>query len=220
MATIACRQFLNELDSWMEGERRAKACTHVAECPSCRALVEDLDAIRFTSGELKTEAVEPPAYLWNSIRAQLESEGLIREEHAVARLAKPPERRWAAWFGAWPRPALAGAYLAILIVAGFALSHPVNKRVNDYRWMRRTQNSTATLGSHLDSVEHNTVAALGSDRAVTAVLSKNLAIVDNYITLCEKSVRENPESEMARDYLYDAYQQKADLLAQINDRGE
>lgn len=220
MATIACKQFLNELDSWMEGDLGAKARAHVAECPNCRALVEDLDAIRAASGELKTEAVEPPPYLWNSIRAQLESEGLIREEHVLAPFAKPPQKRWAAWFGAWPRPALAGAYLTILIVAGFALSHPVTKRVNDYRWMRRTQNSTTSLGSHLDSVEHNTVAALSSDRAVTAVLSKNLAIVDNYITLCEKSVRENPESEMARDYLFDAYQQKADLLAQINDRGE
>jgi hypothetical protein len=220
MATIACKQFLNELDSWMEGDRKAKARAHLAQCRNCRALIEDLDAIRVSAREFKVEAVEPPAHLWNSIRVQLEAEGLIRDRHAVVPFVNKERRRWTAWFGAWPRPALAGAYLTILIVAGFALSHPLNKRVNDYRWMRRTQNSTTILGAHLDSVEHNTVAALASDRAVTAVLSKNLAIVDNYISLCEKSVRENPESEMARDYLYDAYQQKADLLAQINERGE
>jgi hypothetical protein len=55
---------------------------------------------------------------------------------------------------------------------------------------------------------------------VTASLHQNLAIVDNYITLCEKSVREEPENEMARDYLYGAYEQKADLLAQMAERGE
>jgi hypothetical protein len=46
-----------------------------------------------------------------------------------------------------------------------------------------------------------------------------LAIVDNYIALCEKSVREDPENEIARDYLYEAYEQKADLLAQMTERG-
>jgi hypothetical protein len=58
-----------------------------------------------------------------------------------------------------------------------------------------------------------------SNPVVTASLHDNLAIVDNYIALCEKSVREEPESEIARDYLYDAYQQKASLLAQMTERG-
>ena len=51
-------------------------------------------------------------------------------------------------------------------------------------------------------------------------LHENLAIVDNYIALCEKSVREEPENEVAREYLYQAYQQKADLLAQMTERGD
>jgi len=106
------------------------------------------------------------------------------------------------------------------VIAGFLLTGPVTKRVNDYRWMRGTQNSTAVLGAHLDSVENTTVDSLRSNPVVYAALHKNLAIVDNYITLCEKTVREDPESEIARDYLYDAYQQKADLLAQMNERGE
>jgi hypothetical protein len=55
---------------------------------------------------------------------------------------------------------------------------------------------------------------------VTASLHENLAIVDNYIALCEKSVREEPQNEVARDYLYEAYHQKADLLAEMNERGD
>jgi len=35
----------------------------------------------------------------------------------------------------------------------------------------------------------------------------------------KKSINEEPENELARDFLYDAYQQKADLLAQMSDRG-
>ena len=43
-------------------------------------------------------------------------------------------------------------------------------------------------------------------------------MVDNLIVLCEKSVRENPDNPMAREYLYGAYQQKASLLAAAMDR--
>ena len=57
-------------------------------------------------------------------------------------------------------------------------------------------------------------------RQVVTSLSHNLAIVDNYIALCEKSVREEPENGLARDYLYQAYQQKVDLLAQMTERGD
>jgi hypothetical protein len=220
MATSACKQFLNQFESWLEGDRRPGARAHLTECSDCRALVEDFDAIAMAAREMRGDTPEPPAYLWNTIRAQLETEGLICGQHAVIPFTGAPRKGWTLWLRAWPRPALAAGYAALLIAAGFALSHPLNKRVNDYRWMRRTQNSTSSLGAHLDSVEHATVASLGSNKVVAAVLNKNLAIVDNYIVLCEKSVRENPESEMARDYLYDAYEQKADLLAQMNDRGE
>jgi hypothetical protein len=36
--------------------------------------------------------------------------------------------------------------------------------------------------------------------------------------VCEKSVREQPDDAVARDYLYGAYEQKAVLLATAMDR--
>lgn len=217
MATMDCKQFLNHLDEWLEGDEPPDLERHASRCPNCREIVQDFRAITSTARTMADDSVEPPAYLWNSIRAQLEQERIIREtpEHEVEVV-----RRWRGWFAALPRPALAAAYLVLLIVAGFALSGPVTRRVNQYRWMRGTSESTASLGAHLDSVEHATTASLSSNPAVNATFHKNLQIVDNYISLCEKSVREEPESEIARDYLYNAYQQKADLLAQMNERGE
>jgi hypothetical protein len=217
MATMDCKQFLNQLDSFLEGEKGPDAQAHVLGCANCRGILEDLEAITTVARTMEEAAPEPPVYLWNAIRAQLQQEGIIRDAPGAE---GRPQRRWLAWLGNLPRPALAGAYLAVLVVAGFFLSGPITKRMNDYRWMRGTQNSTAVLGAHLDSVENATVASLRSNPVVSAALHKNLAIVDNYISLCEKTVREDPESEIARDYLYGAYQQKADLLAQMNERGE
>ena len=218
MAAMDCKQFRNQFDSWLEGEKRPDAQAHAHDCPACSAVVEDFQAIASAANALRDESPEPPAYLWNSIRAKLEEEGIIREQETTATTA--PRKGWRGWFGALPRPALAGAYLSLLFIAGFALSGPITKRVNDYRWIRGAQDSTAPLGAHLDSVEHATIASFASNPVVTDALHKNLLIVDNYISLCEKSVREAPQSEIARDYLYNAYQQKADLLAQMNERGE
>ena len=218
MADTGCNQFLNHLEAWMEGDRSREAHAHLKSCPRCREVAADLDSISHAARSTAEDA-EPPAHLWNSLRAQLQQEGLIRDSQPA------PASGWAAairgWFAGVPRPALAGAYLTILIVAGVALSGPATRRLNDYRWVRGLQASTRPLETHLNSVERATMASIvDSNPVVKAMLHKNLAIVDNYIALCEKSVREEPENEVARDYLYEAYQQKADLLAQMSDQGE
>jgi len=51
------------------------------------------------------------------------------------------------------------------------------------------------------------------DTAVTDSIRRNMQIVDNLIALCEKCVHEHPDNQIAREYLYGAYQQKAELLA-------
>jgi hypothetical protein len=214
MATFHCEDFPNYLEPWMEGQRHPDARAHARDCPRCRALVDDLNSIQASAKEWGAVEVEPPARLWTALRAQLEVEGLIREEQLV-----PARRR--SWFAALPRPALAGAYLAALIAVAFGLSGPVNERINRQRWLAGMQTSTTPVRAHLAKAEQNTTlsALPDSNPTVTASLHDNLAIVDNHIALCEKSVREEPQNELARDYLYDAYREKADLLAQLSDRG-
>jgi hypothetical protein len=107
------------------------------------------------------------------------------------------------------------------VALGFALSGPLNRQTNEARWLEGTQVATSPLSAKLNIVEQTTIpSSRDLNPAVTASLRQNLAIVDNYILLCEKSVQEEPQNEVARDYLYEAYQQKADLLAQIGERGE
>jgi len=222
MSTIGCNEFRKQFDAWMEGERAPDARAHVRECARCRSLVEDMDVIRQTAGAWAAEEVDPPARVWVSLRAQLEQEGLIRHEvQAGEPSRKARSRGWLAGiFTVVPRPALAGAYLLALIAGSFALTGPSAKQLNESRWISGTQDSTGTMSAQLQTAERDSISAMaGSDPVVTASLHDNLAIVDNYIALCEKSVREEPENEIARDYLYDAYEQKADLLAQMTERG-
>jgi|HubBroStandDraft_5_1064220.scaffolds.fasta_scaffold50927_2 hypothetical protein len=214
MATPGCKDFQNNFESWMEGELPPDARAHVTDCRSCARLIEDLGSIRLAANEWNASE-EPPARLWTSIRTQLVEEGLIHEPQSESAKAG-----WLqGWFPRLPRPVLAGAYLAALVAIAFSLVGPVTRRVNHHRWAEDMQNSTAMVSAQLDTAEQTTGFA-DFDPEATASLHQNLAIVDNYISLCEKSVQEDPEDEMARDYLYDAYHQKADLLAQISERGE
>jgi hypothetical protein len=219
MSTQDCNDFLNYLEGWMEGERPSRAEEHLRGCTNCRTLVEDLEDIRHAAGDIAADDAAPPELVWVSLRAHLEQEGLIRDGR---RRGKSAERTWfGGIFAPLPRPALAGIYLAALIAVAFALIGPVNRRIDDYRWISSTQDSTKPLSAQLNTAEQDSLTAFqGSDPAVTASLHQNLAIVDNYIALCEKSVRDEPENEVARDYLYTAYQQKADLVAQITERGD
>ncbi|HEX4001439.1 MAG TPA: hypothetical protein VHX36_02250 [Candidatus Acidoferrales bacterium] len=219
MNTIGCNEFLDQLSDWMESKRSADARAHLTVCGECRSLVTDLAAIQETAPALGSDDPEPSPRVWLALRAQLEREGLIHTERTG----------WTAgligWlddaFAAIPRPVLAGAYLAALLAIGLAATGPGTRSSNDARWLSRMEDSTQPLSAQLDTAEHDTFTSLkNADPVVAASLQKNLAIVDNYIALCEKSVREDPQDENARDYLYDAYQQKADLLAQMSDRGD
>ena len=224
MAVNNCKDFLKHLETWTGDEHPAEAQPHLRSCASCRGVVEDVNAIRAEARSWGTSEVEPHERVWNSLRAQLEQEGLIHsgEAERLTPTLVPAGENWLnGFFARIPRPALAGAYLSILVALGFALGGPLNRQSNEARWLEGTQIATSPLSAKLNTFEQAPIpASRDLNPAVTASLHQNLAIVDNYISLCEKSVQEEPQNEVARDYLYEAYQQKADLLAQIGERGE
>lgn len=215
MTTNPCDDFLNQLDAWLAGDRSANAEAHVGGCANCRALSSDMARIEAAARDWAAEESDPPARVWAALRAQLEEEGVIRARRSG----------WKSWVGSWmpavPRPVMAGAYLAALVAIAFGLSGPIRAHHNQELWMQTAQNTEAPLDAQLNSAEQATMLSFPkSNSVVNASLHQSMNIVDNNIALCEKSVREEPENELAREYLYDAYQQKADLLAEMSERGE
>jgi len=212
MAT--CNDFMEFAGAWMEGEHLPGAEEHIRSCARCRRLIADLEAIRAAGHSLAAEEVNPPPRLWLNIRAGLEAEGLIRQPGWFDRLSE--------LFGEFSRPSLVGAYASLLLVGALLLGFQTDFQSNQEQWLTGTQSAAASVDTKLLAVERGSLAAMANhehDPAVSASLNQNLAIVDNLISVCEKSMQEDPGDEMARDYLYGAYQQKADLLATMSDRG-
>lgn len=211
MSTMGCDEFVGQMDSWMEGERHPAAQAHAQDCAACQSFAAELDAIQGVAPTLSVADLEPPPRVWAALRAQLSADGLIHD-CIPARASGQPS--WlAGLFSVVPRPALAGAYLALLLSLAFGLSGPFA--------LHTSEAPTFPLSAQLDNAEQTTVSSVGSSKSVVSTsLHENLAIVDHYIVLCEKSVREEPGNDIAREYLYQAYQQKADLLAMMTERGD
>jgi hypothetical protein len=197
----------------------AGAVAHLEDCVDCQSLWSDMEAIRTAGMEWGSDEIEPPEYLWASLRRQLESEGLIRERTA--------RRGWLlVWFGTAPRWAMAGASISLLLIAAmlaaYHVSEPKSAAVLPMRLSIsavRPQVAVADIGKALEGDVKDVFNSLPEGNPVLASsLRENLGIVDNLIAVCEESVREQPDDPISRDYLYGAYQQKAVLLATATDR--
>ncbi|HEV2388825.1 MAG TPA: hypothetical protein VGS20_16400 [Candidatus Acidoferrales bacterium] len=85
-----CKEFENQTEQWMEGVRSAEAHGHHLACDRCRALVEDLEAIRLAA-PLLAEEVAPPERLWASIRGEIDHEMFVPQWMDGVRTAEARE---------------------------------------------------------------------------------------------------------------------------------
>jgi hypothetical protein len=209
-----CEEFVRQTEQWMEGKRTADAREHAIGCERCRSLVEDLDAIRLFAPQLGATA-EPPARLWTSIRSQLEREGLVREPGWAERLG--------GWVRLTARPlvtATAGAVALALIAFTVATRvQPPRQVATGPAWLSSDQPELSSIDKQLDHVERGAIRSMRTPNpAVREALQENLMIIDRQIARCEKTLEQAPSDENTRDYLYDAYQQKAELLNMMAER--
>jgi len=180
---------------------------HLAGCSACQNLVEDLTAIVATAHLLPAE-IDPPARVWTSLRAQLEEEGIIKL--AAAERAS----RWHGFSDVFRTRVLATAAVGLLVIAAVALQieHPTAPATE----ARNVYEDAATV---LNADEANLSQMQLGGSVVDVSLRQNLDIVNKFIADCEQRMKEEPRDDLAREYLTGAYQQKAELLSAMMERG-
>ena len=186
------------------GGTSAAAAQHAKECASCGALAADLELIRIGARALAIEQQEPPARVWSNLRAQLRAEGIIREQ--------VQDTGWLGMVSWLRRPYAAAAYAAVALLAIGLVWQPSTGTAGSES-ASASQKTMTTAQRNLDAMEQAfAMNVANSTSDVDAALRKNLRVVDNFIAVCEKAVKQEPQNEAAREYLYGAYQQKAELL--------
>ena len=160
--------------------------------------------------------LDPPEHIWISIRNELVREGTIRG------LSGDRVPWWQSFAELFRNRSLATAAVAmVIIVVAFLLgSKPRDQMRQGQQAQEDPYASTVTaLSQQEHDLANMQLASTGENSAVDASLRQNLQQVNEFIADCERRVREEPSDELAREYLTNAYQQKAQLLSAMMDRG-
>jgi hypothetical protein len=196
--------------------------SHLAECRECRNYIADLTSIVDVARKMPRE-IAPPDRIWTALRAQLELEGIIKEPV----LAPSVDRAsWWQGFGDLFRSramATATVGLLILFAAVLQLRNDNDTAVNSPLSMQPSMMASESFAETRTVLDDQEPVARGmilaSTAPVDASLRDNLQQVDDFIADCERRVKEEPQDDLAREYLSGAYRQKAELLSAMMDRG-
>jgi hypothetical protein len=205
------------------------ARSHVASCGACRDLIEDFSAILAVAEKLPAE-VEPPARVWVSLRNQLEAEGIIKTPAEL--LATTQLSWWDNLTNILSGRALATAAVGLVIVVAAVVQISSDRKLAKPGLESIAQSAPApivmseplaetgqTLRQEEQSLPMVQNAGFSNQDRVDASLRQNLASLNQFIEECRRRLKEDPNDELAREYLSGAYQQKAELLSAMLDRG-
>jgi hypothetical protein len=196
-----------------------EARAHVATCSHCRGFVADLTAIVSAAHELPAE-LEPPSSVWVCLQSQLEIEGIIK----TPSIAAPGERSswWHSFSDLFRSRALATATVGLLIIAAGVLQlrqSPVPPPAPPGPgWQIPFKQTAKVLNDQEVDLRNMQLASTSPVAPVDDSYRQSLQQVDDFIADCERRVKAAPEDDLAREYLSNAYQQKAELLSAMMDR--
>lgn len=224
MAMDGCAPFTDALDDYVDGtldaQARSRVERHLATCPDCRALAQDLAQIHRAARSLESPA--PPPRVWTAIAARLsDAEPGARPARAgrVMRMSSP-------WFTGL---AAAAAIVLIVLTASVVrlLERPGGAPGQPAATTAPAQTGAATPASvagelqqaeahyqkAIDGLQQIAQAGQSSlDPQVAAALQKNLTVIDRAIAESRTALQANPTSEPAQASLLDAFRTKVGLL--------
>jgi ribosomal protein S27AE len=212
----ACVQFDAELEAFLEGEPHPFIISHSHDCPSCGALLADLETLRMAALSLPEE--EPSRAVWANVHATLEAEGAFGAPVSGWRQIL----QWRLFPHAIPL-----GVLAALLFLGSVLTMPTG---DVQRWGSANEAASSQgvtqLASAIPVGEDGALARVVSDlersfRAneasmapdLKATYEKSLVSLDGSIEECLDSLRHEPGNTLAHDYLLTAYTRKAEVLS-------
>ena len=193
---------------------------HLAECQECRNYIADLTSIVDVARKMPSE-IAPPERVWISLRAQLELEGIIREPVVPVIAERTPW--WQGFTSLFGSRGLAAVTVGLLIAAAGYLQLRTNDGVSESSAPLPPSVTYKSFDATRAALNEQEPLAQGvmlaSTSPVDASLLENLKKVDEFIAECERRVSAEPQDQLAREYLSEAYQQKAELLSAMLDRG-
>jgi hypothetical protein len=194
-----CAEFQSGLPYIIDGNGSAEEDEHLRSCKICADLVQDLRYIA-EQAKLLVPMEDPSPRVWSGISKSLEREGLVKPAPARRGLLGPQRQSWG-----WMIP------VAAVLALAFGIS------------LWRQHSASQNLATSQASAQPPAIAAEDSDDqqvldqlaqvrpALRADFEQNLHSVNAYIRDAKTTLQENPYDNEAKQYLMQAYEQKAML---------
>ena len=218
---LGCQEFNANLAAYLEGEGDSDVRAHAEQCSSCGSVLNDLELIRSAGKEWPLESPSPR--VWSNIRATLSEEGFFRERESFW-------RKWIAQVLLVPRTAPVAA-LAFALLLAVILVFKGDIQRNGSRNPSLTPVTASVVPVGLSGVQTNlmrTVQAMEEnyksreallDPSAKQTYQAGLTSLNNSIQECLDSLQKQPHNILVREYLMQAYAQKAEVLASALEYG-
>jgi hypothetical protein len=212
-----CTEIQLKISECLDGEtsscEESRVKEHLSECRQCWQIYEDLKFIKETAGEL--DDPEPAATVWLAISRQLAAEGVIK-----AKKTSFWERILPASVSSSLKPALAGAILALIIVATVYFVQKPGRELPSMSTeaavlteVRKAELNYQNAIQALSEVSQKRLQSLRPELA--QIFTDNLATMDYYLKECQDTVKNSPDNPLVHRYLLVAYEKKAELMRTI-----
>ena len=220
------------VDDALDAPERASVADHLAECPSCRAVVSPILELRREArhvfGTPDVARAPAPADLWERIEARITASPPRAAGQDPGRLTGRPQRRWLGGRPAWVR---ARAAAAVVLLAGFSLSvayylgrpegtgTPAAAPVGAVSAAGTGEGGAASITGAYEPVlaEMGRLLEEGRGRLrpeTIAILEESLRVIDGAIGEIRDALASDPGHPGVRRSLEGAYQAKLRLLRQ------
>jgi Putative zinc-finger len=184
--------------------RVAELRQHLDQCPSCRALADDLQRLRDAAASM--EPLEAPDHVWMQIAGRLRQEGRVLDRTVPAPASRMPH----VWLGI-------AAALVVAVGASIWFVIAPGTRAPENAVVTPPGNAAATdaVQSGVDDLrkaEQLLQSGVAKLREGLGSLDDNLRILDQAILESSSAWQEQPQNMAARNSLFDALQRKISLL--------
>jgi anti-sigma factor RsiW len=198
------------VDGALTAEERADVARHLDQCAPCRGIVRDLERLRSTARQLGP--VRPPDHIWLEIAGQVHAAA-----GSPARPASASPRRPVVWQFVGLAAMLVLVTMAVYFVMRPPGGAPASGNAGRDAAVQAVADELQLAMQHyekaiaqLEALTKNRDSTI--DPAVAAMLQKNLTVVDEAIAESRMALASNPESEPARESLFEALRRKVGVL--------
>ncbi len=199
---MTCAEFQRVLPYIIDTGGNAEQEQHLRECAVCSDLVQDLKYIA-DQAKLLVPMEDPSPRVWDGLQKSLEREGLVKTAPARRPLLGPPAHSWG-WV-------LAVAAVVVLALGLFVMRSSAPT----------TQPTQIAQTSTMDGDDQQVLQAVASLPADSrSNFEQGLRDVNASIADAQRTVDENPNDGDAKEFLMQAYEQKAMLYQMAAHSGE